>query len=75
MATGGFEAAEVRAYPWTQHYSTAEWLDQLSTHSDHRVLADDDRRRLLDAVATVVDDAGGVTLRYDTTLFTARRRG
>jgi SAM-dependent methyltransferase len=74
VATGAFESVEVRTYRWQQRYTRADWLDQLPTHSDHRLLPDDDRRRLLDAVGAVIDDFGGsFTMLYDTKALTARR--
>jgi SAM-dependent methyltransferase len=73
-ATGAFEPVEERIYRWQHRYTRAEWLDQLPTHSDHRLLAGDDRARLLDAVGAVIDDFGGsFTMDYVTVLVTARR--
>jgi SAM-dependent methyltransferase len=61
-------------YPWREQYSTARYLELLTTQSDHRLLADDDRERLLHAVAGVLDDAGGgVTVDYVAALYLARR--
>jgi hypothetical protein len=73
-ATGAFEPVEERIYRWQHRYTRDEWLDQLPTHSDHRLLAGDDRTRLLDAVGAVIDDFGGsFTMDYETVLITARR--
>ena len=35
-----FGVVQVRGarYDWSQRYTTAEWLDHLPTHSDHRLL-------------------------------------
>lgn len=66
--------AEVRHYPHRHHYATADYLDLLRTQSDHRLLDDDHRERLLEAVAQEVDAAGGaVDLGYVTVLYLARR--
>jgi SAM-dependent methyltransferase len=46
-------------FRWSRRYSTAEWLDQLPTHSDHATMPPDRLRRLLKAVAQVIDSAGG----------------
>src|SRR5262249_17383038 len=75
VASGGFDPPEIRTYRWERRYTRAEWLDQLPTHSDHRILPDDQRERLMAAVGAVIDDFGGsFTMIYDTTLITARRR-
>lgn len=70
--------ADVRAlhYRWEQTYDSAGYLDLLRTHSDHRLLADEHRDRLLSAVATVLDARGGtITLAYVTRLYLARSGG
>jgi SAM-dependent methyltransferase len=73
-ASGLFEAAEVHNYAWELPYTTAEWLDKLPTHSDHRVLPPEQLAVLLDAVGAAVDGLGGsITVRYATRLVTARR--
>jgi SAM-dependent methyltransferase len=69
-----FDPPLTRDYRWTQAYTTASWLDLLRTHSNHRLLADDHRERLLAAVGEVVDAHGGtLTYRYLTQLWAARR--
>jgi SAM-dependent methyltransferase len=50
----------VMTYPWMQRYRSSEYPQMLRTHQDHILLADDRRRRLLGAIADVIDDAGGV---------------
>jgi SAM-dependent methyltransferase len=74
VASGGFEPPEIRTYRWERRYSRSEWLDQLPTHSDHRLLPDAERARLMAAVGQVIDEYGGSFMMYfDTTLITARR--
>jgi SAM-dependent methyltransferase len=69
-----FDPPITRTYSWTQDYTTATWLDLLRTHSNHMLLADDARDRLLAAAAEVVDaHGGGFTYRYLTQLWAARR--
>lgn len=58
-ASGRFGPVEQRDVPWARTYTRDEWLDQLETHSDHRVLPADQRRALLDAVGAVIDAHGG----------------
>ena len=57
--TGCFTGPVHESYPWTQRYTTAEWLDQLETHSDHALMAPADRAVLLHAVGEVIDARGG----------------
>lgn len=73
--SGDFDARDLWTHPWAQTHTWDEWLDQLATHSNHRMLPDDRRVRLLDAVGEVIDRLGGtLTLQYDTILITAVRR-
>jgi SAM-dependent methyltransferase len=74
VATEAFGEPEVRHYERVETYTTAEWLDQLPTHSDHALLEPAQRDTLLDAVATVIDGLGGrIALTYDALLVTATR--
>ncbi len=71
-----FDAATVERFAWSQRYDTAGWLEQLSTHSDHRALAPEPRARLLAAVAEAIDSLGGsFEMGYETVLVGARRVG
>ena len=73
--TGMFAPQSVRRDVWDQAYTTAEWLDQLPTHSDHRLLPAEQLRGLLDAVGDVIDARGGqLTVTYTTLCITAERR-
>jgi SAM-dependent methyltransferase len=75
-AAGAFTPTEVERFTWSRRYTTAEWLDQLPTHSDHTTLDADVLRALLDRVRTALDAlGGGLAVDYDTWLVTARRRG
>ena len=57
---------------WRAGYTTEEWVGLLSTQSDHRMLDDDARRRLLERIAEVVDANGGsVEVDYTTTTYLA----
>jgi SAM-dependent methyltransferase len=59
---------------WAHPYTTAEWIDLLQTHSNHRLMAPDLRDRVLAEVAEVIDAHGGVyEVRYDTVLWGAQR--
>ncbi len=73
-ATGQFRDAHVARFAHVVTYTTAAWLDQLPTHSDHRVLGRDALAPLLAAVGAEIDAYGGsFEMRYDTVLVTAVR--
>jgi hypothetical protein len=75
LADGAFVDPERRDGEWSRRYTTAHWLDQLPTHSDHRTLAPDRLAALLDAVGTVIEAHGGaITVHYRTRLVAATRR-
>jgi SAM-dependent methyltransferase len=74
-ASGRFEAAQVRRFPWTEHYTTASWLEYLSSHSDHQAMAPARLERLLDAVGETLAALGGsFELAFEAVLVDARRR-
>jgi len=54
-----FAPVTLREYPWSETYSTARYVELLTTHSDHRMLAPDVFDRLAKGIAALVDDAGG----------------
>ncbi len=71
-ATGRFTSVEVHVYPWEDTYSRDHYLDRLRTHSDHMLLAAEQRDRLLEAVGDVIAAVGGyLTVGYTTTLIHA----
>ncbi len=62
-----------RTYAWSRDFSSAEWTDLLRTSSDHRMLPDDQRERLLVAVGAAVDAHGGTyTHRFVSYLWAAQ---
>ena len=67
---------EFEYFAWSRRYSTAEWLDQLPTHSDHAAMDPQLLSRVLAEVGTVLDRlGGGFRMDYDTVLLRARRTG
>jgi SAM-dependent methyltransferase len=71
---GLFASVAKHSYTWCEDYSTARYLELMQTQSDHRLLDEDDRHHLLDALGPVVASAGGViTLDYQTELYLALR--
>lgn len=57
--SGRFDQASVRAYVDQRAYSTDQWIDELPTHSDHRILPEEQRRQLLASVRSAIDGLGG----------------
>lgn len=73
-ADGRLAPAEITTFPWSRWYGTAEWLDELATHSDHLALPAEVRVRLFDAIGSTIDDlGGGVQMAYVTVLIEASR--
>jgi hypothetical protein len=74
-ATGEFVDIERRRYDWERSYTVAEWLDEVPTHSSHRVL----EPQLLDSILTELRprlEARGrdVVTTYRTSAVVGRRR-
>jgi SAM-dependent methyltransferase len=73
-ATGAYGLGETARFAWSQRYDTAEWLEQLNTHSDHQALPAPRRERLISAVGEALDSVGGsFEMPYATVLVLARR--
>ena len=73
--SGRFGPVLFRRYEWEHAYTTATYLDLLSTYSGHLALDDTSRAALLDCIATLIDShyGGTITKRYLTELRVARR--
>jgi len=68
-----FTAVRVERFSHEADYSTDEWLELATTHSDHRTLPGPTLDRLIAALRQALDLAGGhVPVHYETTLVTAR---
>jgi len=73
-ACDAFEAPVVRSVPWSRTYTRNEWTDLLGTHSDHRILPDEQRSRLHAAVGDLIDRHGGsVDVVFDAVAYLSRR--
>lgn len=61
-----FGKAEFRRYEWEETYSTEEYLNVLSTYSNHRLLEEGIRRKLLSSIADLADTkyGGKIAKRY-----------
>ncbi|MFC5265645.1 class I SAM-dependent methyltransferase [Kribbella qitaiheensis] len=71
-SSGRFGPVEFRRYEWERRYTTAEYLDLLSSYSGHRALTDEARDGLYGCVSALIDAAGGsITKRYLTQLAAA----
>jgi SAM-dependent methyltransferase len=70
-----FTDLEVLTFPWSRTYTTAEWIENVSTHSDHQALPPASLDALLVAVEEAIEELGGAfEMPYRTVLVTARRR-
>jgi SAM-dependent methyltransferase len=75
-ASGKWADVRVETFPWERSYSTAEWLDQIQTHSDHRVLPPEQLAALLAGVGAEIDRLGGsFVMPYETALVTGIQAG
>ncbi|MGO9198805.1 MAG: hypothetical protein ACLQK4_16965 [Acidimicrobiales bacterium] len=73
-ASGLFEPATVESTHWQSSHTTEEWLTLLQTHSDHRMLAENERTALLERVGLAVDAHGGtVDVDYDAVAILTKR--
>jgi SAM-dependent methyltransferase len=76
MASGLFEAPRTRMYLWRRTYTAGEYVRMLSTHSDHRMLPEPQRRRLFEGLEQLVEErfGGSVSNDYATILHIARKK-
>ncbi len=73
--TGLFAPVIVKTYPWSQTYSTHEYLRLLNTYSDHRNLAPQQRTQLFQEIGDVLERkyGGTITKPYLTVLYLAKK--
>ena len=74
--SGRFEPAIYRRYEWEHAYTGQEYVDLLSTYSDHRALDATALQHLLECVRALIDEryGGRIRKRYLNELRIARRR-
>jgi SAM-dependent methyltransferase len=73
-ASGAFLDVAISRFDQNVEYTTAQWIDQLPTHSDHRTLPAGVLADVLAAIGAAVDAAGGrFEMRYQTWLAEGRR--
>jgi hypothetical protein len=73
-ASSAFTGAEYQAFPWQHRLDPATYCKLVSTYSTPAMLEPARRNGLLQGIASVIRNHGGVlTLHYQTGLFLARR--
>lgn len=74
LRRAGFVATHRFTHRWEQELTSDRYRDLYSTYSDHMMLDEPDRTRLLDALAGDVEQWGGTaTLEYRTEVFSGRK--
>lgn len=58
--SGLFGEVVVKRYPWSERYTTEQYLKLLNTYSNHLNLPDERRRGLFQGVGELIDQFGGV---------------
>ena len=76
ISTVLFDPPVCRLYLWSWSYTAAEYVQMLSTHSDHQLLPPERRQRLLDRIESLIERryGGSVVKDYATVLQIARKR-
>jgi len=70
LRSGGFDDVQVAVFDWKQELDAYDFCALHATYSDHMMLPDDQRARLLDALAEAVEGRGGkATIDYQTRVF------
>ncbi len=74
--SGLFSPVTVLREPWKRSFNTEDWLELLSTQSDHRMLDEQTRAALFDRIRATIDAHGGhLEADYVTVAFLARALG
>lgn len=70
-----FEEPILRNYPWSMEYSSSQYIDLLSTYSDHINLPDAERNALFTGIANMINrEYGGYLLKHYEAVLTLRRK-
>lgn len=76
LSEAGFEKPELFTHRWTRKLSPGQLRSLYATYSDHMLVPEPRRSRLLDALEEVVRESGGsFTLDYSTNVFSGFRSG
>ncbi|NOK62450.1 MAG: class I SAM-dependent methyltransferase [Chloroflexi bacterium AL-W] len=74
VQSGYFKEVVVKQFPWSQWYDTKQYLDLLSTYSDHRLLNEETRKDLFEQVTAILEEnGGGIEKHHIATLFVAKQ--
>jgi SAM-dependent methyltransferase len=74
-ASEKWDDVHLETFGWECSYLTAEWLDHIQTHSDHRGLPPEQLAELVAAVGAEIDRLGGsFVMQYETALVTGVKR-
>jgi hypothetical protein len=58
-AAQGFRDAEIRAFRWSERYTSEAYVELVQTHQDHILLGERDRAAILDAITQCIEERGG----------------
>jgi hypothetical protein len=66
----------VKTYPWSESYTTADYLRLLNTYSPNRNLTESKRTRLFQGIADLIESkyGGAITKPYLAVLYIAKKR-
>ena len=67
---GAFQDPIKRVYPWTQTYSSEQYIKLLSTYSDHIALPGENRHLLFEGIVSLIETryGGRITKHYEAVL-------
>lgn len=69
-----FQEPIMRRYPWSMQYSTDQYIELLSTYSDHISLPDAERKALLRGITDLIrEEYGGRVFKHYEAVLTLRR--
>jgi len=73
--SGRFDPVLIYRFPWSERYTTKQYLGLLNTYSDHLTLPEEQQKPLYKGIAEVIDRYGGwIEKPYLAVLFMARKR-
>ncbi|MEM9908316.1 MAG: class I SAM-dependent methyltransferase [Cyanobacteria bacterium P01_D01_bin.44] len=74
VASQHFTEPIIKHYPWSQRYTTQQYLDLVRTQSDYLIQSEAKQRELLDEIVTVIENNGGSIVRtYASVLMLANK--
>jgi SAM-dependent methyltransferase len=74
IACGYFDQIEIKRFPWSARYTAPQYVGLLNTYSDHLRLSEENRTRLFEEIAKIIDRYGGyVEKPYIAVVYIARK--